>query len=518
MLISKQAVQEFMHRQRDDHRWLKAVPARALYADWWRWPLPPQFKTVPWAHQRVSFHLGCTYPQFLFLLDMGAGKTKILLDVISQRQRQQEVKRALVVVPRRLNMQDWSAAAGVHSELEPRLVDCTSIEEKWERLIDGPGDVTVVDYAGLVLACTKKGLVKKGRKTASGRVRDDKKVQALCRRFDLLGLDELHKVRNKDSTWFSVLRVLSHGMPFSYGMTGTLFGKDVEDTWAQCFLIDRGATFGQHLGLFRATFFNTTPGPWGVVHTFRRDRARLLHTMLQHRSIRYEEAEMNDLPPREEITRQLQFSPEARGHYVRCLQGVVNAGGDVQELDTNWTRMRQISSGFLHWQDENGEHEVRFKTQPKLDALVADLAQALEHTKVVVVHEYTTSGALIMARLKAEGIGAVWLYGGTKDVATIKRQFLEDDAVEVLVMNAEAGGTGVDGLQAVARAMLLYESPCSPITRQQVLKRVHRPGQQGSTLIVDYVTHGSVEREILEAVRAGRDLHTEVVSGRTRLG
>ncbi len=91
---------------------------------------------------------------------------------------------------------------------------------------------------------------------------------------------------------------------------------------------------------------------------------------------------------------------------------------------------------------------------------------------------------------------------------------MEDPKCRVFVMNSEAGGTGNDGLQKVARYMVMYETPCSPTTRKQTIKRIHRPGQEGRVFIDDLVLKGTVDMGILKNVMAGIDLHDQVMKGR----
>jgi len=131
--------------------------------------------------------------------------------------------------------------------------------------------------------------------------------------------------------------------------------------------------------------------------------------------------------------------------------------------------------------------------------------------KVVVVTAYTPTLELISDALKHQNIKHVCLYGGTKDPLAARRQFMDDPKTKVFIMNAEAGGTGLDGLQKVARYMVLYESPCDPITRKQVLKRIHRPGQQQRTYFYDLVVKGSVDVKILSDVVNGVNFYSSVI-------
>lgn len=510
MLIKKQAIDEYLGRELDDWRWMKRLP-RAEVLDAVRSLRPrPIFLTAPWLHQLVCFYLAMCQPRFLFLLDMGLGKTKLMLDVMTQLQRQHEMQRALICVPRVLNAETWVTAAGDHSDLE--AWDCTveSIEEKWDRLMTPRGDFSVIDYQGLALATTIKRKVK-GKK-ANELVRDDKKVAMLRKLYSFAALDECHSLKNKDSLWHSIVQQVTRDFAHCYGLTGTLFDHDLEEAWAQCYIIDRGETFGPHVGLMRAAFFNAVPAPWtGVKYEFRKDRSRLAAKFLRHRSIRYDEDEVQELPARVHRTIKMTMAPEQHHHYAKALEGLINAGGKLVELDSQWVRMRQIVSGYAAWSDDLGKHVVRLKLNPKLDHLVGIIAGAV-NTKVVVAYTYTETAAMIGERLKKEGIGFAWLYGGTKDKPAEKARFMGDPGVRVLLLNSAAGGTGIDGLQLVSKCLVFYESPVTPSQRQQTLKRVHRPGSTARVFIWDLIMQRTVDVKIVENVLAGRDFYEQLVT------
>lgn len=513
MLVSRYAVEDFLNRDFEDYRPLKQLLRRHILAELDRLRVKPVFKTEPWLHQLVCFWIGLCEPRFLFLLDMGAGKTKILADLMTQLMREKRIRRSLVGLPRLANIDSWQDDLAIHSDLEPWRADGT-IEEKREALLCPKGDITLIDYAGLHLALSKKD----GKRL----VRDDKRVRQVQKLYDFCALDEIHKISalpgsktgGKDSLWFSIFRMLTQQFKYAYGSTGTLFGSDVQSLWTPFFLIDRGETFGENLGIFRASFFTSKVLPFkGTDYTFDKAKAPKLNRMLQHRSIRYEEAEMVDLPARVPRLRTLDMTEEQREHYMRALEGLVNAGGELQECKAQWLRMRQIVSGYLAWKDASGDHVLRFKKNPKLDWLESKLDE-MGDSKVVICYDYTETGRMIVDRVKQMGLGHVWYWGGDKDKTATRRRFLDDPGCRVMVMNSSAGGTGNDGLQKVARYMIFYETPTSPTDRKQTEKRIHRPGQLQRSFIWDVVMQRSLDAGILANIAEGVDVHERVVNGK----
>lgn len=515
MLISRRAVQDYLDRPFDSFTWLKELPRDRLMRELRQLPVPPVFKTDPWLHQLVCFYIGVYYPRFLFLLDMGLGKTKIILDLMTQAQREKRMRRGLVFVPRLINMESWATAAAEHSNLEPWLIDVSDVEEKYERLLNPRGDFTCIDYAGLHLACSKKRKKRKGK--GFELVKDEAKVARLQKVYDFITADESHKVGNHESLWFSIVRQLTKEVRHCFGLTGTLFGRDLDAVWSQFFLIDRGETFGETLGLFRGAFFTATPDKWrGEKLVFNRDMTRQLNRMIGHRSLRYDDVEVSDLPPLVKQRRILRLPHEQREHYLRALEGLINAGGQLRELEAQWLRMRQITSGYLEWIDSGVRHHIVFNENPKMLALEGIIDDAGDN-KVVVSYEYTTTGDLICEMLKARKIKYERLSGGTKDPIGAKRRFMEDPSIKVFIMNSEAGGTGVDGLQKVAHYLVCFESPSSPTPRAQVIKRIHRSGLQRRAFLIDLAMERSVDVGILDDLEADRDLFESVIKGASKL-
>lgn len=507
-MISRNAIRDYHARKLDSCAWIKKIPREELLKEIKTFKVRPIFRGHDrWTHQLASFLIGMSYPQYLFLLDMGLGKTTILLDLFTQHLREKTMTRGLVLVPRLINISTWNQDVLEHSDFEPNLC-YGDIEEKWERLINPRGDLSIIDYAGLHLALGTK----EGKKI----VRDDKKVAKLRKVYDGIALDEIHKTRNKDTLRYSILRALMKTMPVRYGTTGTLFGHDPQEIYPQFYLIDRGETFGDTMGLFREAFFDKKVNPWGgPEYTFRKELTRQLYRMLQHRSLRYDEDEVPEIEIPKGVFRQLKvaFSDEQREHYLRALQGIIDAKGRLSDIDSAWIRMRQITSGYLEWNDEHGKHSVMFPENPKLQMLEKVIDES-GYEKVIVSTEYTQTGRLITQWLEKNNYGYEWLYGGTKDPVNCIQRFMRDASKKVFVMNSESGGTGTDGLQKVSRYLVMYESPTTPIARKQLIKRVLRPGQRHRAFIYDIVMEKSLDKGILTHIEEGVSLYKSVVNGK----
>lgn len=81
-----------------------------------------------------------------------------------------------------------------------------------------------------------------------------------------------------------------------------------------------------------------------------------------------------------------------------------------------------------------------------------------------------------------------------------KRKFIEDKNVRLFLGQMEAAGEGLDGLQSVCDFLLFVEPDWLPKTHKQVIGRLHRIGQTGSSVTVQYiVAQGTVEENIMRS-------------------
>lgn len=506
-LIAKTAIQDYLNRPLDDWDWIKELPEEKLDELLAELSPRPSFKFKPMKHQKAAFLLGAAHRKFMFLLRMGTGKTAIGLSVIEYRNRKLgEISRTLVLVPYVANIYSWVREV---KKMTPDLKAVPlygSTRERIELIKDNPdGDLFIIPYQGFL----------KLAKTAG--------ADWVADQFDSAILDEVHKLKNHKTQIFKLCSNLSkHSWKVRYGLTGTPFGRDPHDLWAQFYVVDHGETFGRTLSLFRAAFFTQSINYWGgYEYQFDKRKKSRLRRMMRHRSIYYSEDECSDLPDRVFRRVEVQFERSAKSYYKKTLEKLIESAKSKSTslLDNNFIKLRQITSGFIRLKDmETGQvHQIDFPENPKLDALMSLIEGIPEDAKLVVFHEFIHSGDLIVERLKKEKIGYARLGGKVKDKVGQVRKFMEDPDCRVFVVNSESGSTGLNELVA-ANYCVFYESPVSPIVRDQAEKRIHRTGQKAKRCYYyDIVMKGSVDERILGFIKEGRDLYAEIVAGKVRV-
>ncbi len=469
--------------------------------------------TEPYLHQLVCLVLGVLFPQFMYLLDMGTGKTLVLLYLL--RHFLGEGKQALVLVPSAVNVESWVKQIKIHA---PDLSYQKLIGSAAERseLIETDADLCLMNYKGLEVYMTE---LVKGKKGKQKHVPVDKKVRAFVQRFSRIVMDESHKLGSAESLVYRLANRVAKNCDVRYGSTGTLFGRDPMKSWSQFRIVDGGETLGETLAMFRQATCNGKANFWGGIDwKFRPESEALVHRMIQHRSIRYEDSECGDLPKLVEQIVGVDLSTEAKLYYNRAIQNLKEARGNYQSLNNPFLRLRQITAGFVGLQDEDDERaEIVFEDNQKLEALEGLLENVPVGSKVIVFHEYRMSGKLIEEVFKMLNIKYAVMSGNAKNPIKEYNRFLDDASCHGLIANTASGGTGVDALQTVSRYVVSYELPVNPSDFKQARKRVHRTGQKGRVYHYILQARGTVDEKVKKFIDEGRNLFSSVVEGKAQL-
>ena len=447
--------------------------------------------------------------------------TKLTYDIYGNRRADGMQGRLLVLVPNIVNLTGWHKEAAKHAPgLDVTIIDQSGEEGRLDAVVNG-GDVVVCTYAGWTRLCTKPS---NGR-TKKARQMDIRKVDKLASHFGMLALDESTSVKSKDSTIFKIARRMMRTIPHRYCLTGTPINKDPMGFWAQFFLIDGGYTLGETLGLFRQAFFKEEEGYFGSTWKFDKKKDALLQRRVRNLSIRYDEAECQDLPDRNGGLRDdwmltpVPLGKHAVKHYESVNADLIEARGDAQLVDNAYHRMRMLSSGWLGAKTEDNEEvQIVFPDNPKLDAMVMLLREIPEDEKVIVVHYYNQTGKLIHERLKKEKISFTHCYGKTPTGQKAKNlEKFEDRGGPRVLAPSTAISKGLN-LQEAARYMIFVESPDSYIERDQIEARILREGNlPGKRWYFDLVCTRpgvGVDEKILMSLRDGRSIHELLVDGK----
>ncbi len=513
-MISKIAKNNYLDRQLQEFTWIKKATDRDLDKAIRLLHPRPKFVGIPWTHQKACFYLGVTQEQFLFFCDMGLGKTRIIIDILSHWKKASKLKATLILVPNVVNIESWVTEFKKYGKTLV-VVSLTGDKQTREAGLLDWGDAYIINYAGLVALVTeivKKGKGKKGKREVQKGV-----LKKFKNKFNAIVLDESQLIKNRASLTYKICSAIAGSCDYRYALTGTPFGRDPIDLWAQFYAIDRGETLGRTIGIFRECMFSQKVNYWGGwEYNFLKRMEPKLHQWIQNRSIRYDETECQDLPEKIYTQVKVEFPESLETYYKKSLEDIIDAKGDYHLMESAFIRMRQITSGFLGMRTEDGERvEIEFDDNPKLDALLELISTMPSTSKMVVFHEFIHTGKKVSEALTEAKIGHESLWSGTKDKKGALNRFLNDPKKIIFVVNSKSGGVGLN--LPIANYVAFMESPVSPIVRKQAEKRCHRPGQTKKTFFYDFVVANSVDTQILRYIEEGEDLFQALLEGKETL-
>lgn len=477
---------------------------------------PPRGK-----HQLEGVAFALYKKRALLLYDMRLGKSWCALNWAEHlRKAGQWQRKGLVIVHQPIALDVWEAEAPKHSNLKVRLVH-TKLSE-FIAALESDCDLIAVPWSGLqqIFAEKKAGKVHKLVKNKSTFVRKNKvqpnfeMANLAAEAFDLVIIDEIHRAKNKATIRFKVALSLARCCHLRLGLTGTPFGRNPFDLWAQAYLIDSGATLGINYNFFCEAFGKTVKDKRSGKSNLVFDDAKehLLRDRMDTLSLSYERAEVHDVSI---LTGQIELhmaGPQKEA-YEQAIDHLIKINDkEHAEILNSFVRLRQISSGYLPFTDNEGaDRVITFPYNPKI-AWLADFFEEKPSIQIIIFHEFTRSGQMICDLLKEAGINHSWLYGATRNTAEIVRGF-NSGATKVLVANTAKGGMAID--LPTADYIIFFESPTSPIIRQQAEAR---PMSRGSKIlsIDDMVTSG-IELKILSFIKEGKDLLQSLVHDRRSL-
>ena len=520
-MINKKVVEQYLSRIMDNHDWVKKLDKRELLRS-----CVPEMNAIPgftslWTHQLVCYLLVTTRERFMLHIDMGGGKTSISLFSILNRKLKGEKTKAIVFVPYLTAVDTWIEECKLRTpqlKLVPLLG--TTIENL-RLLEEGDGDVFVICYASSVamLADVDQGPRAKKRKWTI----DPKFTRKVFAGFDTIVMDEIHKCSNTQSLTYRMCRAISNECRYGIGLSGTPFGKDLEDLWSQFYLVDFGETLGPTKGLFQEAFFIKSLNYFTKFPEYKFDKSKLplLKKVIKHNSIHYAADEMSDLPTKRYIKRKIAL-PTAMEDYVSIAAAKFiaairsNDGNRYRLAEASYNQLRQLASGFMTVDGANDEKiKVAFDNNPKLDLLEEYVDGLPDGCKMVVFHHFIYTNHLISERLTKLKIKHARIWSGQRDVIAELKRFREDPRCTVLVLNDQSGSSSLN-LQH-ANYMFFFEEPDSPINRQQGEARIWRAGQTKPVYYIDPFMEGTVDERIFYSNTQSKKLLDSLLKGETRL-
>ena len=470
-----------------------------------------KYKTQPYEHQRVALERSYDKINYAYFMEMGCGKSKVLIDNMAWLYENKKIDTAIVVAPKGVyrNWQTSEIPAHLHDDIEREVYVWNPNPNKTqkEHLVSGIKErgklrILLVNVEGF--ATTKlKAFVEKF-------VRDS---------TFLLAVDESTTIKNPKAKRTKALVALGKAASFRRILTGSPVTKSPMDLYAQCGFMDKALLGFESFYSFQGRYAITRTQRMGG-HSFQQivgyRNLDELSTKLEKFSYRVTKDEALDLPDKIYTVRHVSLTDDQIKHYMSLKNAAIALldDGDLVSAPavmTQLLRLQQVLCGHLMTDDGD---LVEIKTR-RIDALLETIEEM--SGKVIIWSRFRYDIRNIEAALKkAYGPDStVNYYGDTSDEDRQKaiQDFQFGDA-RFFVANPQTAGYGLT--LTAATNVIYYANDFNLETRVQSEDRCHRIGQKNTVTYVDFVSKGTVDEHIVKTLRAKIDLSAKTLGEEAR--
>ena len=465
-----------------------------------------KFKTKPYAHQLKALEMSWNKEVFAYFMEMGTGKSKVLLDNISMLYDKGKINGALIVAPKGV-YKNW-----FDSEIPTHLVN--HVQKKtvlWQALINKKQQDKLdtlfkseVDLHILIMNVeafsTKKGL--------------DFAAKFLSCHEALVAIDESTTIKNPGAQRTKNILRLSKLSKYRRILTGSPVTKSPLDLFTQCYFLDPWLldhdsyyAFRTRYALMKNANFNGRSVQLVVGY---RNLAELSEK-LKPFSYRVLKDDCLDLPPKTFMKRIIQLSPEQKRVYSQMKSmALAELNGKMTttfNAITQIMRLQQITCGHFK-ADDGSVQEIKNNRITEL----MDLLEEVEGKAVIWAH-WRHDIATIVREIEKEYPGSVMTYYGDTTPDDRQKAIREmqdpESKVRFLVGTPQTGGYGIT--LTGASTMIYYSNGYDLEKRQQSEARIDRIGQEKPMTYIDIEAEGTVDERIVKALKAKVNIASKVM-------
>ena len=466
-----------------------------------------KFKTKPYKHQLDVFERSWNKDVFASFMEMGTGKSKILLDNIGILYDHGKINAALIVAPKGVCNTWYKEQIPTHlpGHIDHKvLLWNPSLSQKMKK------DLTDICDPGspklhLMIMNVEALSTQKGMKFAS---------HFLSVRKVLFAIDESTTIKNPKALRTKNIIKLGEHITYKRILTGSPVTKSPLDLYSQCYFLTphllgffsyyafRARYALMHSKVFHGRHVNLITGY---------QRLAELSEKLQPFSSRVLKEDCLDLPPKIYMKRYVTLSPEQKRMYAQMKhQALAELNGKLITAPTVLTqlmRLHQITCG--HTSDAQGN--VQSIPNNRLNELLA----ALEETegKAIIWAHYQHDVEMIVSAIKKKfgDDSVVDYYGKTSmdDRHTYIQNFQHKDNVRFLVGTTQTGGYG--STLTAASTVIYYSNGYDLEKRLQSEDRAHRIGQKNAVTYIDLVAEDTIDERITKSLRKKINIATEIM-------
>ena len=353
--------------------------------------------------------------------------------------------------------------------------------------------------------------------------------------FKSVVADEIHRSKDPKSKQTRALWAASGDAKIRFALTGTPIAKDVVDLWPILHWLkpEEWPSKTKWIDRYVNTMLNAFGGM--MVLGLKPEKEAEFYSSINPRMRRMLKSivlpwlpdVMNDRRDVEMNPKQLKAYRQMSENMIAMLEadGELNAATGEVIVATDplvqTTRLLQFANAYATVEVNEAGQEKVLLSEPscKVDALMDDMKNGdFGDDSVAVCAVSRQLIEILSARMEKEGIKHGLITGAQSE--TERQQAVDDfqaGKVKWILFTAQAGGVGIT--LTTARRLVMLQRPWSLVDYKQALDRVHRIGSEihDSILITDYVTEGSIEERVIDALDVKAENFEEIVKDKEQL-
>ena len=470
-----------------------------------------KFKTKPYEHRLKALEMSWNRETFACFMEMGTGKTKVLIDNMAMLYDKGKINGVLIIAPKGV-IGTWH-----NQELPAHLVD--HIE-----------NVTVLWQANITKSQSRKlgNLFKTGEELhvliMNVEAFSTQKGTQFAQKFmlshkTLMVIDESTTIKNPKAKRTKNILQLADRSQYRRILTGSPVTKNPLDLFTQCYFLSP-----YHLDHQSYYSFRTRYAIMKTAHIAGRSIQLVagfkhldeLSEKLKPFSYRVLKEDCLDLPDKIYMKRVISLTEEQQKIYKQMKEealAILN-GKTVTTVNalTQLMRLQQITCGHFV-ADDGTTQEIK---NNRLNELM-DILDEVEGKAIIWVHWQKDVQIIKKALIKEYGPGSVVdYYGLTPQDQRDKNKdaFQNDSKVRYFVGTAQTGGYGIT--LTAANTVIYYSNGYDLEKRIQSEDRAHRIGQHKPVTYVDILAEETVDEKIVKSLRKKINIASEVMGEELR--
>ena len=455
------------------------------------------YKTKPYKHQEEALEKSFDKRNFAYFMEMGCGKSKVLIDNMAWLYENRHIDSAIIVAPKGvyLNWRDNEIPIHMRENIEHEIYvwKANLNKKETEKLRDS---VTERHQFRIILINVEAFATKKVLQY----------LEKVTHRSEfLLAIDESTTIKNIQAKRTKALIKFGGGAKYKRILTGAPITKSPLDLYSQFGFLSTSILGHNSYWSFQgryAVIMNRRMGNHSFNQVVGFKNLDEMKSKIDPYSYRTTKEEALDLPPKIYTTRQVDLTMEQERHYhsiKKTSVAFLESGEMVSapEVMTQLLRLQQLLCGYLVTDDG----ETKLIENNRMNVLM-EVIEEMEG-KIIIWSRFRHDIISITEKLKTTyGSNTVVNYYGDTSVEdrqdAIKKFQDKESDVRFFVSNPQTGGMGIT-LHA-ATNVIYYSNDFNLESRKQSEDRAHRVGQHHPVLYVDLMCPNTVDVHIVKTL------------------